>query len=61
MELRIIHKTIYIRFIERQIKCSELKMLNKKVFLELYVKTLKNWREKVSFLKELGFDELNLK
>ena len=37
------------------------KMLNKKVFLELYVKTLKNWREKVSFLKELGFDELNLK
>lgn len=37
------------------------KMLDKKVFLELYVKTLKNWREKVSFLKELGFDELNLK
>ena len=36
-------------------------MLQKKVYLELYVKTLKNWREKTSFLKELGFDELNLK
>lgn len=40
----------------------ELEMLlQKKVYLELYVKTLKNWREKTSFLKELGFDELNLK
>ncbi len=36
-------------------------MLDKKVYLELYVRTLKNWREKTSFLKELGFDELNLK
>ena len=36
-------------------------LLQKKVYLELYVKTLKNWREKTSFLKELGFDELNLK
>ena len=36
-------------------------LLQKKVYLELYVKTLKNWREKTSFLKELGFDELKLK
>lgn len=36
-------------------------MLDKKVYLELYVKTIKNWREKTSYLKELGFDELNLK
>lgn len=36
-------------------------MLNKKVYLELYVKTIKNWREKTSYLKEFGFDELNLK
>lgn len=37
------------------------KMLNKKVYLELYVKTIKNWKEKTTYLKELGFDELNLK
>lgn len=32
-------------------------MLGKKVFLELYVKTVKNWRDKEKYLKELGFDE----
>ena len=37
------------------------KMLNKKVYLELYVRTIKNWKEKESSLKNLGFDELNLK
>ncbi len=36
-------------------------MIGKKVYLELYVKTIKNWKEKTSYLKELGFDELNLK
>ena len=36
-------------------------MLNKQVYLELYVKTVKNWKEKTNILKELGFDELNLK
>ena len=36
------------------------KLLNKKVYLELYVKTIKNWREKENQLKDLGFDELNL-
>ena len=36
-------------------------MLDKKVYLELYVKTIKNWREKTSYLKELGFNELDLK
>ena len=37
------------------------KMIGKKVYLELYVKTIKNWREKEAQLKDLGFDELNLK
>lgn len=32
-------------------------MLHKKVYLELYVKTVKNWREKEKYLKELGFQE----
>lgn len=36
-------------------------LLNKKVYLELFVKTIKNWKEKTIYLKELGFDELNLK
>lgn len=32
-------------------------MLHKKVYLELYVKTVKNWREKDRYLKELGFQD----
>lgn len=36
-------------------------MLGKKVYLELYVRTIKNWREKTTYLKELGFNELDLK
>ena len=33
------------------------KMFNKKVYLELYVKTIKKWREKDKLLHELGFNE----
>lgn len=33
-------------------------MIGKKVFLELYVKTIKNWRDKEKYLRELGFYEL---
>ena len=36
-------------------------MTGKQVYLELYVKTIKNWKEKESYLNELGFKELNLK
>ena len=32
------------------------KLLGQKVFLETYVKTLKNWRDEVKYLKELGFE-----
>ena len=32
-------------------------MLGKKVYLELYVKTIKNWRDKEKYLNELGFNE----
>ncbi len=31
------------------------KLVDKKVFLELYVKTLENWKEKEKYLIELGF------
>lgn len=30
-------------------------MIGKKVFLEIFVKTIKNWRDKEKYLKELGF------
>ena len=32
-------------------------MLGKKVYLELFVKTLKNWKDKERYIKELGFYE----
>lgn len=35
-------------------------MLNKKVYLELYVKTIKNWREKTEYLKDLGFTDIDI-
>ncbi len=31
------------------------KLFNKKVYLELYCKTIKKWREKEKYLKELGY------
>lgn len=34
-------------------------LLGKKVFLELYVKTIKNWREKENIFEYLGIYELN--
>lgn len=33
------------------------RMLGKQVYLELYVKTVKNWRNKEKYLSELGFNE----
>ena len=32
-------------------------LLKKQVYLELYVKTLKKWRDKEKYLNELGFNE----
>ena len=32
-------------------------LFNKKVYLELYVKCVKNWRDKESYLSELGFKD----
>ncbi len=33
------------------------KIVGKQVYLELYVKTLKKWRDKEKYLKDLGFNE----
>ena len=35
-------------------------LLGKQVYLELYVKTLKNWRDKEKYFSELGFNEIEL-
>ena len=35
-------------------------LLGKQVYLELYVKTLKNWRDKEKYFQELGFNELEI-
>ncbi len=34
------------------------KMLGKQVYLELFVKTIKNWKDKERYIKELGFLDL---
>lgn len=34
-------------------------MIGKKVFLEIFVKTIKNWRDKEKYLKELGFYDID--
>ena len=34
-------------------------LLNEKVYLELYVKVIKDWRDKQSFLNEIGFKEFS--
>lgn len=36
------------------------KLIGKQVYLELYVKTIKNWRDKEHYLNELGFNEKDL-
>ena len=33
------------------------KLLNKQVYLELFVKTVKKWREKEKYLNEFGFND----
>ena len=34
-------------------------LLNKKVYLETYVKTIKNWRDKEKYLQEFGFNDFD--
>lgn len=35
------------------------KMVGKKVYLDLFVKTIKNWRDKEKYLRELGFYDID--
>jgi len=41
--------------IRARIELQEL--LGKKVYLETYVKTIKNWRDKEKYLQEFGFND----
>ena len=34
-------------------------LLDKKVYLELFVKVIANWKEKDNFLNEIGYEEFN--
>ena len=34
-------------------------LLGKNVYLELFVKTIKKWREKEKYLQEFGFNDFN--
>ena len=34
-------------------------LIGKKVFLKLYVKTMSKWRDKMNYLKELGFYDID--
>ena len=34
-------------------------LLGKNVYLESYVKVIKNWRDKEKYLQEFGFDEFS--
>ena len=34
-------------------------LLNKKVYLELFVKVIPKWRDREKFLNEIGYEEYN--
>lgn len=40
-------------------RCDLEEYFERKVYLELFVKVIKNWRDKEKYLKELGLDELD--
>lgn len=40
-------------------RCDLEEYFSKKVYLDLFVKVIENWREKEKYLKELGLDDVN--
>ena len=47
----------YIEEIGKRAREDIEKLLGKKVYLELFVKVINNWREKEKYLIEFGFKE----
>lgn len=50
-------KGIMIKEIGMKARIEMEELLGKQVYLELYVKTLKKWRDKEKYLNELGFND----
>ena len=48
-----------IKKIGKDARIEIASFLGNKVYLELFVKVIKNWREKEKYLKELGLDDLD--
>ena len=46
-----------IKEIGIEARCDLEKLLENKVYLDLYVKTIKNWRDKEKYLQEFGFKD----
>ena len=44
-----------IKTIGHEARLDMEKILGKKVYLELYCKTIKKWREKDKYIKDLGY------
>ena len=49
------HNGNMIKTIGHEARLDMEKLLNKKVYLELYCKTIKKWREKEKYIKDLGY------
>lgn len=49
-----------LKEIGKQARIDIEKFLGKKVFLETYVKSVKNWRDKEKYLHEFGLNELDI-
>ena len=52
------HQGSMIKEIGKRARVDIENFLGKKVYLETYVKVIKNWRDKEKYLQELGLDEL---
>ena len=53
------HNGSMIKEIGTLARCDIEKLIGKKVYLELFVKVINNWREKEKYLVEFGFKEEN--
>ena len=51
------HNGSMIKQIGTEARCDIEKLIGKKVYLELFVKVVNNWREKEKYLTEFGFNE----
>ena len=49
------HQGSMIKQIGKEARLDMEKLLGKKVYLELYCKTIKKWREKEKYIKDLGY------